>query len=328
MPLAPVDTAIVIRVGPAVDDTDFKSRETVAFNAAGITVGLHKSAVAGAQGTFTTAAITPEDPAGEAGNRWQHIGGGYHELEITAAQNNVEGELQVVAIATGVLHFESAVYTIVPVAVYNALVAGTDTLEADVKQILGTSLTETAGGYLAAAFKKLFDVETPVLVASDAMRGTDDANTTTPPTVGEIRTELEGAGTKLTAVHAVIPATAPPTNTQFEARTLVAADYGTAANQTTLINRIGAFTGTGLNTVLGFFRAIMKKDAALTPSDVGGTFDNTTDSVEAIRDTAPLGTAMRGTDSAALASAYTADRAAKLDNLDATISSRATPGAF
>lgn len=50
---------------------------------------------------------------------------------------------------------------------------------------------------------------------------------------------------------------------------------------TTIQNRIGAFTGTGLNNVLGFFRAIGRKDAALTPSDMGGTFDNTTDSLEA-----------------------------------------------
>jgi len=34
-------------------------------------------------------------------------------------------------------------------------------IEADLAKILGTALTETAGGYLAAAFKKLFDVETP-----------------------------------------------------------------------------------------------------------------------------------------------------------------------
>jgi len=294
------------------------------------------------------------------------------------------------------------------------------------KGILTTALTET-GGYLAAGFKKFFNVETPVATAEtvnqtgDAyavvahadhgnaklvrsttpantldvaatgeagldfnninaatgattltnitvpivttvgttttntdMRGTDGAYTGTPPTVGEIRTEMEGGGTKLTAVHAVIPATAPPTNTQFEARSLATADYGTAANQTTLLNRIGAFTGTGLNTILGFLKALMSKAGGLTPSDVGGTFDNTTDSVEAIRDTAPLGTAMRGTDSAALASVCTEERIARLDaalttrsshsaanvrtemdsnstklaNLDATISSRATPGAF
>lgn len=57
-----------------------------------------------------------------------------------------------------------------------------------------------------------------------------------------------------------------------------------STNVTTLINRIGSFTGSGLNTILGFLKAIMSKAAALTPSDVGGTFDNTTDSIEAIRD--------------------------------------------
>jgi hypothetical protein len=51
-----------------------------------------------------------------------------------------------------------------------------------------------------------------------------------------------------------------------------------------LINRLGAFTGSGLNTVLGFLKALGSKAAALTPSDMGGTFDNTTDSEEAIRD--------------------------------------------
>lgn len=76
----------------------------------------------------------------------------------------------------------------------------------------------------------------------------------------------------------------PPTNAEMEARTLVAASYGTAANQTTILARIGDFAGSGLNTVLGFFRALLRKTAALTPSDVGGTFDNTTDSLEAQRD--------------------------------------------
>ncbi len=50
--------------------------------------------------------------------------------------------------------------------------------------ILGTALTETSAGYLAAAFKKLFDVATPLLVASDAMRGTDGANTVVPDAAG------------------------------------------------------------------------------------------------------------------------------------------------
>jgi hypothetical protein len=53
----------------------------------------------------------------------------------------------------------------------------------------------------------------------------------------------------------------------------------TAANQTTILNRLGAFTGTGVNTVLGFFKALLRKDATL-PSDIGGTYDNTTMSLE------------------------------------------------
>lgn len=49
--------------------------------------------------------------------------------------------------------------------------------------------------------------------------------------------------------------------------------------------RIGSFAGSGVNTILGFFRALMRKDGSITtPSDVGGAFVHTTDSLEAIRD--------------------------------------------
>lgn len=45
----------------------------------------------------------------------------------------------------------------------------------DVTSIHGAALTETVNGYLAASFTKLFDVVTPLLVASEVMRGTDSA---------------------------------------------------------------------------------------------------------------------------------------------------------
>ena len=45
-------------------------------------------------------------------------------------------------------------------------------IQSDLIYIHGSALTETAG-QLAAAFTKLFDVATPLLVASDVMRGTD-----------------------------------------------------------------------------------------------------------------------------------------------------------
>lgn len=69
-------------------------------------------------------------------------------------------------------------------------------VQSDLIYIHGTALTETAG-QLAAAFIKLFNVATPALVASDVMRGNDSANTTTPPTVSEIQTEMEEDGASL-----------------------------------------------------------------------------------------------------------------------------------
>lgn len=62
-----------------------------------------------------------------------------------------------------------------------------------------------------------------------------------------------------------------------------------ASDVATLLSRLGAFTGSGVNTVLGLLKAIMSK-AAATPSDVGGTFSATTDSIEAIRDAQQAGT--------------------------------------
>lgn len=80
---------------------------------------------------------------------------------------------------------------------------------------------------------------------------------------------------------------------------LASAGYTAPDNTTiaTINSKLGAFTASGLNTVLGVLRALLRKDASLTPSDVGGAYDNTTDSLEALKD----------------------------NQLDAAISSRATP---
>jgi hypothetical protein len=48
-------------------------------------------------------------------------------------------------------------------------------------------------------------------------------------------------------------------------------------------NRLGGWTGTGNNTVLGALKALMSK-VYLTVSDIGGTYDSTTDSTEALRE--------------------------------------------
>lgn len=74
-----------------------------------------------------------------------------------------------------------------------------------------------------------------------------------------------------------------------------------SAGVTTILGQL-----TGITSVAAWLRGLFRKDAmnATAKSEVntgGGGFDEATDSVEAIRDTPPLGTAMRGTDSAALA---------------------------
>jgi len=51
-------------------------------------------------------------------------------------------------------------------------------------------------------------------------------------------------------------------------------------------NKLGGFTGTGTNTVLGFLSAMARKDIA-APSDIGGTFDPATDALEALADSSP-----------------------------------------
>jgi hypothetical protein len=67
----------------------------------------------------------------------------------------------------------------------------------DLTKIHGVALTETANGRIAAAFVKLFDVATPLLVSSEVMRGTDSAYTGTPPTVTQIRQEMDSNSTKM-----------------------------------------------------------------------------------------------------------------------------------
>lgn len=67
--------------------------------------------------------------------------------------------------------------------------------------------------------------------------------------------------------------------------TLATGIVAMAADLSNVVARIGTFAGTGVNTILGFFRALLRKDVGITtPSDVGGAYDHTTDSQEALRD--------------------------------------------
>jgi len=77
----------------------------------------------------------------------------------------------------------------------------------------------------------------------------------------------------------------PQTGDSF-ARLGAPAGVSVSADIATINSKLGAIAGGGLNTVLGYFRALVAKAAALTPTDLstGTTFDNTLHSTEAIRD--------------------------------------------
>jgi hypothetical protein len=90
-------------------------------------------------------------------------------------------------------------------------------------------------------------------------------------------------------VHANQPNVIDAAAIAADAVTEIQAGLATATTQTTILDRLGAFTGSGVNTVLGFLRALGSK-AATTPSDMGGTYSAATDATEAIRDAMQAGT--------------------------------------
>lgn len=134
----PVDTAIVMVVGPCIDDTDFKSlEEAIAYDAAGMDISL---IVEKTDGTTAVTAITLTTGGT---SDWTHKDGGYYEVEITAAQNAEEGIAFLRGVCTGVLPFESPRYDIVKANIYDSLIKGTDKLQVDVTQIGGTTQSAT-----------------------------------------------------------------------------------------------------------------------------------------------------------------------------------------
>ncbi len=133
------------------------------------------------------------------------------------------------------------------------------------------NVTQVAGQTANAAAAVTF----PASVASETTLGNR-------PTLAQIE------GSTVLAKEATVAARATqasvdgkPSLAQIEGSTILAKE----ATVATVRDRIGAFAGTGVNTILGFFRALMRKDNGITtPSDIEGNFSHATDSVEAIRD--------------------------------------------
>lgn len=324
MTLKPVDTAIVMVVGPCIDDTDFKSlEEAIAYNAAGMDVSL---IIEKTDGTTAVTAITLTTGGT---SDWTHKDGAYYEVEVTATQNAEEGIAYIRGVCTGVLPFESPRYEIVKANIYDSWIKGTDTLQTDLIQIGGSTLTATnledmadygydatqhkmqsdliwihgtslveTTGQIAASFSKLFDVATPLLVASEQMRGTNSAYTGTPPTVTQIRTEMDTNSVDLNAI--LTDTNELQTN---QGNWITATGFATSGAMTTAQNDLNTITGTDgvtLATAQSFYapnKVVPDVAGTLATYDpptntemiaafteIKGATWSVTDSLEAIRD--------------------------------------------
>lgn len=243
-----VDTQarLPVSILPLTDDGDFKSRKTsIAFDEPGME--LYWNFQSPGIPTERTQ-VAPVSGGNDIG--WNNEGRGEYTVTIQATggaaiNNDTEGSGWFSGICDGVLPWRSPTFEFLPVKIIDSLLLGTDNLEIDVIQIHGSALTETSSGYLAAAFTTLFDVASPLLVASDVMRGNDTTpntvtpNTVTPPTLTQMTaafTEIKGATWSATdtleAIRNALDASAR------------AANESTAGNITTGTDTANSYTDT------------------------------------------------------------------------------------
>lgn len=275
-----VDTALAevpVNILPLTDDTDFKSREeSVAYNAAGMELIWHFTTTAGA----TTATVVTPTTGGAYD--WAHQDGGMYTIEIPASggasiNNDTEGFGHFTGVATGVLPWRGPVIGFRAAGINNALIDGawsatrglggpTALPDAAADAEGGLPVSDAGGLDLDTYIKRLEAAWTAALAA-------------------RIDENISAAKT-LTAAYDAAKAAAPA-GAKMD---LVDAPNATAVTAI----QSGLATAAKL---LAYVKSILRKDQA-ADADIAGTYDATTDSLQAIRDTEPLGSAMRGTDGA------------------------------
>jgi hypothetical protein len=114
-------TAVDVLLGPFVDDTDGKTTEE-ALTLSQADLHLSKNGAASAQKNDATAAT--------------HRYGGNYMVDLDATDTNTLGQLRLMCKESGALPV-IADFMVVPAESYDALIAGTDTLSADVTAISG-----------------------------------------------------------------------------------------------------------------------------------------------------------------------------------------------
>lgn len=194
-------------------------------------------------------------------------------------------------------------------------------VKANLAQILGTALTETAG-QIAAAFKQFFDVASPTGTMKAITNVVTVTNLTNAATSGDLTATMKAsvnteADTALSDYGALKPTTAGRT-LDVTATGEAGIDWGNIGGPTSTVNLSGTTVKTltdapsdssGVTTLLSrlsatragyldnlsagavataakllsYFQSALRKDVTVD-ADIGGNYDDATDSQEAIRD--------------------------------------------
>lgn len=277
-------TAYTLKIGPFLDSVDGDTEEG-ALAIAQADVRLSKNGGNYAQKNDANAAVYDET--------------GMYECEIDATDTNTLGRLQLNVHVAGALSVWHE-FHIVPANVYDSLVAGSDTLEVDTVAISGDT---------GAADNAELDYDGTGYAKPNSTIGTCTTNTDLVTAAAVVNEWEAQSQADPTGFHVNV--------LEVSGTNQTANDIGADAN--TIVTNIG--TPVALDGGAATLGAMLTK---MADDNGGADFDAADDSLERIANTAPLGTAMRGTDNAALAANYTAPRAANLDNLDAAVSSRSS----
>jgi len=276
-----VDVALAevpVNLFPLLDDTDFKTRETaVAYNASGMDLVWNFVTTGGA---YTQTAVTPTT----AGTYdWTHQGDGMYSIEIPASggasiNNDTEGFGWFSGVATGVLPWRGPVIGFRRAALNDLLIDG------------GTASTNLEDffdgtGYVGGTAKLTVDatkwngLTTVALPLAPTVAG----RTLDVSAGGEAGVDWANVGTPGSTVGLSATTVATLTNAPSDSSGVTTLLSRLSAARAGYLDNLSAGAVATAAKLLSYFQSALRKDVTVD-SDIGGNYDDSTDSQEAIRD--------------------------------------------
>lgn len=291
-----VDTAlseVPVNLMPLLDDTDFKTRETaVAYNAAGMDLVWNFVTPGGA---FTQTAVTPTT----AGSYdWTHQGDGMYSIEIPASggasiNNDTEGFGWFSGVATGVLPWRGPVIGFRAAALNDALI---ENAWSTTRGLAGTALPNAAAdaaGGLPISDAGGLDLDAQVVTKINDIL-TDTGTTLDARIPAALVSGRMDASVGAMAAN-VMTAAAAAADLTTELQSGLATSSALSSLQsdvTTLLGRITSTLFTGITSLAEWLGLLAGKQTGNTTARTeiratgagSGTYDETTDALQALRD--------------------------------------------